>query len=390
MKKEEQEMTQEEKEEFREKLVKSYQELANKEKEKKNKGKHVVILLNHTLSVCLKLLAALIVLTFVGALIYAFAPFHQYNQMYNPSLINNLSNMYGNHFKVIDKESNIDRKGNGTYRIQYKPSPNLVFNAYKNKNDLKNDFPSQFTKYYFENCDNSEIRELLKKFKFTETYEEYAGISFLHYSAVYEIEKYSQFEDALSTVKTVKEYLCSINRNIYYDCDVTYKLGGYCASVYELPGSDINHTFHLGKRNYISYLKKVGTDEKTGITLSQIPEEDLVLWCPDKLYLTINGKDVEPGQFSSYTIPYISDIENYSLSIVTFAPFFQNYQILKDENDANKRLLLYQDKLYEIGSSEITDQKVPYSFTLDEFESFFNVEIRKDYEKERVYIDIKQ
>ncbi|MFR5684472.1 MAG: hypothetical protein ACLUD1_10595, partial [Clostridia bacterium] len=88
MKKEEQEMTQEEKEEFREKLVKSYQELANKEKEKKNKGKHVVILLNHTLSVCLKLLAALIVLTFVGALIYAFAPFHQYNQMYNPSLIN--------------------------------------------------------------------------------------------------------------------------------------------------------------------------------------------------------------------------------------------------------------------------------------------------------------
>ena len=117
---------------------------------------------------------------------------------------------HGEKFAIKEKE--IDEKDNGFYILSPKSNKEIIFSAYKNGNEITEDYSAKRLKYHVENYP---YQDILQDFTISEGTKEKYGVSFLEYQVCIDITSYAEIEEATKKVYDIIQYISNEDKRMY-------------------------------------------------------------------------------------------------------------------------------------------------------------------------------
>lgn len=223
------------------------------------------------LNIFAKLMASVIILTFIVTLIYIALLMMPRIKLFTGTdkdkFLNELKDRYNREFEIVEDYTS-SRRGTGTYILRTTTDPIIEFNAEKEiEGNYKTDFEDKLIKYYYENPQYEEFFEGTKLETNVVESTVNKGFYFLSCNIYIDIDNYSQIVDA--TKKAMK--IMQIYRNQISNFGNTPKIrkDEYISSVYYDPENSEEQQIYEEEYGYYCYLKMNNKD------LNEIPAEDI-------------------------------------------------------------------------------------------------------------------
>lgn len=135
------------------------------------------------------------IIAFIAVGIYLYVKYMDIKSQVDIDFVDTIESMYNIKIDIISQDT--DNRGNGSYVIKPKNS-DFIFNAIKNKGNLKEDYIAHLQKYYFDKWE-SETKE---NFKIVEKEEN----TILNYETYIEIDNYEELIKAVESINEFYEY----------------------------------------------------------------------------------------------------------------------------------------------------------------------------------------
>ena len=313
----------------------------------------------------------------------------------NPDVIENLEDTYLEKFKVISQEINEKEE---IYTMSPKSNKKIVFTAYKNNADTRNDYEAQSKKYFIE---NSLPKELRNKLTIQEKYDNMVSgketkATFLTYNVFMELNSFNEIEEAAKAMREISKLALKDNKRVsmYTFPGSFIKIGEYRSNtVYIDTGKSEEEAIKEEKYNYIKWLKT------SNLSTAGIPQEELNKYRPEYLEVIVNGKSAKEfwtgnkqaqnvGNFI-FSATYNVDIEEYEYNL---------RYLISELGITDKKIALdgaiesinYKGKTYELQyiTNTVEKGKLPYTCRMSYLEQYFGAKITYDYENLKIYIEM--
>lgn len=149
------------------------------------------------------------ILTFIGVVWY----WKGLNEIYDPDVMKNLSNLYGEKFEIISHEEIGNRQE--IYKVSPKDNKNIVSTIYKKGARTSDDYQAQAYKYFVENILEEDIRNKLTiEEKYTKPSED-LDITLLSYYTFLDAKDITQVDEYAEMMKRIKQAANIQNKRVY-------------------------------------------------------------------------------------------------------------------------------------------------------------------------------
>lgn len=204
-------------------------------------------------------------LTFIGVVWY----WKGLNEMYDPDVIANLSDLYNEKFEVISHEEIGNRQE--IYKVSPKANKNIVCTIYKKGAHSTDDYQAQAYKYFVENILNEDI---ISKLTIEEKYNkasEDLDIMLLSYHTFLDVNEFEQIDKYAEIMLEINQIASKQNKNVYLY--ITWgswiRSGNYHSNVQYHGETNIEDIKQQERNEYISYMNTIGNN------IENILEENL-------------------------------------------------------------------------------------------------------------------
>lgn len=281
------------------------------------------------------------------------------------NFIERLKEIYDAKFK-IEKELDVDEKGNGLYLVKTDDKRNFEFLVYKDGGQYTDDYASRSLKYYFEAWNN----ENKSMFEVQESVDE-KGI--IDYRIIAKVNEISKIDIA------VNSYIDLINSAGEYYLNNWLSLishDGYTQVILPNPGETAEYNINLLKREDVVW------HIRNNVEISSLTEEEKEKYARPSFFTEIYI-DGEKKELSVEKIIFYVDGEyKIPISIFEFIPG----ATIKIEN--GQRVITYKGKTYKEGKKEdLSKNIVLYSYEIDKFNEIFGTNIYYDYNTLQIRIN---
>ncbi len=318
-------------------------------------------------------LAGIIILVLV--IIFMFGPFLK---MQPREIRGYLTQIYqGEKFTI--KEKDIDKKDNGLYVLSPKSNKEITFYAYKNGNEITEDYSAKRLKYHVENYPNQDI---LQEFTISEGTKEKYGVSFLEYQVCLDITSYTEIEEATKKVYDIIQYISNEDKRMYEY--IAVRKNNFYSSLHCNQEETYEEYLYRTQYEYIDFFKNQN--------MTDIPEEEINrIWKPKELTISINQQELNPDDYNQYVkAAYDLKRQEYVINLLSIIPKVQTIEILKRNWQSNViEEIQYHDQKYKIYyEQERKGNKIPNQCTISQLKEIFNAEVKYDFLNEKIMIEI--
>ena len=318
-------------------------------------------------------LAGIIILVLV--IIFMFGPFLK---MQPREIRGYLTQIYqGEKFTI--KEKDIDKKDNGLYVLSPKSNKEITFYAYKNGNEITEDYSAKRLKYHVENYPNQDI---LQEFTISEGTKEKYGVSFLEYQVCLDITSYTEIEEATKKVYDIIQYISNEDKRMYEY--IAVRKNNFYSSLHCNQEETYEEYLYRTQYEYIDFFKNQN--------MTDIPEEEINrIWKPKELTISINQQELNPDDYNQYVkAAYYLKRQEYVINLLSIIPKVQTIEILKRNWQSNViEEIQYHDQKYKIYyEQERKGNKIPNQCTISQLKEIFNAEVKYDFLNEKIMIEI--
>lgn len=350
----------------------------------------------HKITKVFAIIAAIIgILAITVVCFFVIAQWKYLGSRVNPDVIAELEDTYQEKFKIISQEINEKEE---IYTMSPKSNKKIVFTAYKNNANTRNDYEDQSKKYFIENTLPKELRN---KLKIQEEYDNMVSgkatkATFLNYEIFIELNGFDEIEEAAKTMREISRLALKDNKRIsmYTFPGSFIKIGEYRSNtVYIDTGKSEEEAIKEEKYNYVKWLKT------NNLSTKEIPQEELDKYRPEYLEVIVNGKSAKEfwtGDSQTQNIGNFIFSATYNIGIEEYE---YNLRYLIEEVGIEKKkialdgaieIIIYKDKTYELQyeTNRVENGKLPYNCRMSYLEQYFGAKIRYDYENLKIYIDM--
>lgn len=350
----------------------------------------------HKITKVFAIIAAIIgILAITVVCFFVIAQWKYLGSRVNPDVIAELEDTYQEKFKIISQEINEKEE---IYTMSPKSNKKIVFTAYKNNANTRNDYEDQSKKYFIENTLPKELRN---KLKIQEEYDNMVSgkatkATFLNYEIFIELNGFDEIEEAAKTMREISRLALKDNKRIsmYTFPGSFIKIGEYRSNtVYIDTGKSEEEAIKEEKYNYVKWLKS------NNLSTKEIPQEELDKYRPEYLEVIVNGKSAKEfwtGDSQTQNIGNFIFSATYNIGIEEYE---YNLRYLIEEVGIEKKkialdgaieVIIYKDKTYELQyeTNRVENGKLPYNCRMSYLEQYFGAKIRYDYENLKIYIDM--
>lgn len=350
----------------------------------------------HKITKVFAIIAAIIgILAITVVCFFVIAQWKYLGSRVNPDVIAELEDTYQEKFKIISQEINEKEE---IYTMSPKSNKKIVFTAYKNNANTRNDYEDQSKKYFIENTLPKELRN---KLKIQEEYDNMVSgkatkATFLNYEIFIELNGFDEIEEAAKTMREISRLALKDNKRVsmYTFPGSFIKIGEYRSNtVYIDTGKSEEEAIKEEKYNYIKWLKT------SNLSTAGIPQEELNKYRPEYLEVIVNGKSAKEfwtgnkqaqnvGNFI-FSATYNVDIEEYEYNL---------RYLISELGITDKKIALdgaiesinYKGKTYELQyiTNTVEKGKLPYTCRMSYLEQYFGAKITYDYENLKIYIEM--
>lgn len=350
----------------------------------------------HKITKVFAIIAAIIgILAITVVCFFVIAQWKYLGSRVNPDVIAELEDTYQEKFKIISQEINEKEE---IYTMSPKSNKKIVFTAYKNNANTRNDYEDQSKKYFIENTLPKELRN---KLKIQEEYDNMVSgkatkATFLNYEIFIELNGFDEIEEAAKTMREISRLALKDNKRIsmYTFPGSFIKIGEYRSNtVYIDTGKSEEEAIKEEKYNYVKWLKS------NNLSTKEIPQEELDKYRPEYLEVIVNGKSAKEfwtGDSQTQNIGNFIFSATYNIGIEEYE---YNLRYLIEEVGIEKKkialdgaieVIIYKDKTYELQyeTNRVENGKLPYNCRMSYLEQYFGAKITYDYEKLKIYIEM--
>lgn len=350
----------------------------------------------HKITKVFAIIAAIIgILAITVVCFFVIAQWKYLGSRVNPDVIAELEDTYQEKFKIISQEINEKEE---IYTMSPKSNKKIVFTAYKNNANTRNDYEDQSKKYFIENTLPKELRN---KLKIQEEYDNMVSgkatkATFLNYEIFIELNGFDEIEEAAKTMREISRLALKDNKRIsmYTFPGSFIKIGEYRSNtVYIDTGKSEEEAIKEEKYNYVKWLKT------NNLSTKEIPQEELDKYRPEYLEVIVNGKSAKEfwtGDSQTQNIGNFIFSATYNIGIEEYE---YNLRYLIEEVGIEKKkialdgaieVIIYKDKTYELQyeTNRVENGKLPYNCRMSYLEQYFGAKITYDYEKLKIYIEM--
>lgn len=334
---------------------------------------------------------ATFIIVFLGTILYWRS---MYRQM-NPDIVGNLESIYNEKFKIVSYEKLGTREE--IYTLSPKSNNKIKCTAYKKGTATFDDFQSQAYKYFVENILDDNIRN---KLSIDEENNEEMGVSLLRYNAYLEPQNFSELEECIEYMSTIRTKAEEQDRRVYsyITSNSWIKIQNYHSNVQYGNNIEKDDLKKQEKYQYIQYSKE------NDIDTFKIPDEELEKYKPKYLGVILNGENLKEkyleggfptsNAFSDFykwhcSATYNEVIEEYEFKINDTLNFLDGVEVEKDLSNS-VLAITYKGKKYKLQyeTNEIEGEKFPNNCRMSYYEKYFGATIKYDYENELIYINL--
>lgn len=276
---------------------------------------------------------------------------------------------HGEKFAIKEKE--IDEKDNGFYILSPKSNKEIIFSAYKNGNEITEDYSAQRLKYHVENYP---YQDILQDFTISEGTKEKYGVSFLEYQVCIDITSYAEIEEATKKVYDIIQYISNEDKRMYEY--IAVRKNNFYSSLRCNQEETYEEYLYRTKYEYIDFFKNQN--------VTDIPEEEIKdIWKPKELSLFINQKGMQQVENKAQ---YDIKRREYVVNLLLIA---QNLEGLETSGKDLSTKIYYKGREYEFHfAQEIKGSKIPVQCTISQLKEIFDVKIEYDFPNEKLIIEI--
>ena len=153
------------------------------------------------------------IITFIITFLFVIWYWKGLRESYDPDVMKNLSNLYGEKFEVISYEEKENRQE--IYKATPKDNKNIVCTIYKKGARTSDDYQAQAYKYFVENILDEDIRnKLTVEEKYTKPSEE-LDITLLNYYTFLDAKDITQVDEYAEMMKKIKQVAERQNKRVY-------------------------------------------------------------------------------------------------------------------------------------------------------------------------------
>lgn len=276
---------------------------------------------------------------------------------------------HGEKFAIKEKE--IDEKDNGFYILSPKSNKEIIFSAYKNGNEITEDYSAKRLKYHVENYP---YQDILQDFTISEGTKEKYGVSFLEYQVCIDITSYAEIEEATKKVYDIIQYISNEDKRMYEY--IAVRKNNFYSSLRCNQEETYEEYLYRTKYEYIDFFKNQN--------VTDIPEEEIKdIWRPKELSLFINQKGMQQVENKAQ---YDIKRREYVVNLLLIA---QNLEGLETSGKDLSTKIYYKGREYEFHfAQEIKGSKIPVQCTISQLKEIFDVKIEYDFPNEKLIIEI--
>lgn len=276
---------------------------------------------------------------------------------------------HGEKFAIKEKE--IDEKDNGFYILSPKSNKEIIFSAYKNGNEITEDYSAKRLKYHVENYP---YQDILQDFTISEGTKEKYGVSFLEYQVCIDITSYTEIEEATKKVYDIIQYISNEDKRMYEY--IAVRKNNFYSSLRCNQEETYEEYLYRTKYEYIDFFKNQN--------VTDIPEEEIKdIWRPKELSLFINQKGMQQVENKAQ---YDIKRREYVVNLLLIA---QNLEGLETSGKDLSTKIYYKGREYEFHfAQEIKGSKIPVQCTISQLKEIFDVKIEYDFPNEKLIIEI--
>lgn len=276
---------------------------------------------------------------------------------------------HGEKFAIKEKE--IDEKDNGFYILSPKSNKEIIFSAYKNGNEITEDYSAKRLKYHVENYP---YQDILQDFTISEGTKEKYGVSFLEYQVCIDITSYTEIEEATKKVYDIIQYISNEDKRMYEY--IAVRKNNFYSSLRCNQEETYEEYLYRTKYEYIDFFKNQN--------VTDIPEEEIKdIWRPKELSLFINQKGMQQVENKAQ---YDIKRREYVVNLLLIA---QNLEGLETSGKDLSTKIYYKGREYEFHfAQEIKGSKIPVQCTISQLKEIFEVKIEYDFPNEKLIIEI--
>ena len=252
---------------------------------------------------------------------------------------------HGEKFAIKEKE--IDEKDNGFYILSPKSNKEIIFSAYKNGNEITEDYSAKRLKYHVENYP---YQDILQDFTISEGTKEKYGVSFLEYQVCIDITSYAEIEEATKKVYDIIQYISNEDKRMYEY--IAVRKNNFYSSLRCNQEETYEEYLYRTKYEYIDFFKNQN--------VTDIPEEEIKdIWRPKELSLFINQKGMQQVENKAQ---YDIKRREYVVNLLLIA---QNLEGLETSGKDLSTKIYYKGREYEFHfAQEIKGSKIPVQCTI--------------------------
>lgn len=276
---------------------------------------------------------------------------------------------HGEKFAIKEKE--IDEKDNGFYILSPKSNKEIIFSAYKNGNEITEDYSAKRLKYHVENYP---YQDILQDFTISEGTKEKYGVSFLEYQVCIDITSYAEIEEATKKVYDIIQYISNEDKRMYEY--IAVRKNNFYSSLRCNQEETYEEYLYRTKYEYIDFFKNQN--------VTDIPEEEIKdIWRPKELSLFINQKGMQQVENKAQ---YDIKRREYVVNLLLIA---QNLEGLETSGKDLSTKIYYKGREYEFHfAQEIKGSKIPVQCTISQLKEIFDAKIEYDFPNEKLIIEI--
>lgn len=300
---------------------------------------------------------------------------------------------YGKKIEIIEDNSTV--KGNGTMLLKTKREPHITFHAYKNiYDDYQIDFEENAFIYYFENSKDPVFEQISIEKDKKALFSNYPEFEFVSCNICLNIDNYNDISTTCAKREALQNWMKKKINN--FKLQIHLKIGDYTSNLsnYE----KLEDIIYKEQYEYYWYLKN---NQKS---TSSIPKEDVAkMNKPKNLVIYVNGQkliDEEQTQLNKinaelnkredYEIAYAKanyniDKKDYEISTKAILLSCKQFTIL-DKNTNTEFSFSYKGNTYGMHykDDKIHGNKLPHMSKLSYFEELLGIDLKYDYENEKV------
>lgn len=345
--------------------------------------------------VCAVIASIIGIMTITLVLLYVINQWKYLGSRVNPDVIENLEDTYLEKFKVISQEINEKEE---IYTISPKSNKKIVFTAYKNNANTRNDYEAQSKKYFVENTLSEELKN---KLTIQEKYDNMVSgketkATFLTYEIFIELNSFDEIEEAAKAMCEISRLALKDNKRIsmYTFPGSFIKIGKYRSdTVYINTEKSEEEAVKEEKYNYIKWLKT------NNLSTEGIPQEELNKYRPEYLEVIVNGKSAKEfwtGNKQAQNVGNFIFSATYNIAIEEYE-YNLEYLISelgitneKEALDGAMESINYKGKTYELQytTNTVEEGKLPCTCRMSYLEQYFGAKITYDYKNLKIYIEM--